>query len=63
MPTEMDSLRCEGWIVALYIENQFIEHFDTAADAKRFAEKYYKSQKYFIRPVCYLSYKKDSDNE
>lgn len=52
----MNSMKCEGWIVCLYVQEQFIEHFPTPEDAERFAKKYYKDKRYFIKPLCYFQF-------
>ncbi len=53
-------MKASGFIYALYIEGQFIEHFKTSDDAKNFCKESVISgdQKVVVKPVVYFSCKR-----
>jgi len=53
-------MKQKGFIYAVYIEGQFIEHFATPQDAKNFLEdnKVMGDQKTVIRPIVYFTHKR-----
>lgn len=49
-------MKIRGFVWALYVERNFIEHFDSFESAMAFANKYYKDNAKFVKPVVYFSF-------
>ena len=58
-------MKTAGFIYALYIEGQFIEHFKTADDAKNFCKSgnVVGDQKVVVRPIVYFRHKEPSKKD